>query len=222
LEKIKTEKEAIVKAGKIKRDKHESFIFRGDDNRYYEQIDGKTADITSEIPFDLPKSWTWARLSTLCDYGVCKSELPEDISADAWVLDLEDIEKDSGTLLVRVSKKERLPTSSKHRFFAGNVLYSKLRTYLNKVLVADINGFCTSEILPLDFGEHIFPEYARCVLMSKMFLDYTAQCGYGVKMPRLGTEDGRKALFPLPSEAEQQRIVETIQQYRQIIQVAQA
>ncbi|MDD3035890.1 MAG: hypothetical protein PHO93_03140 [Candidatus Saccharimonadaceae bacterium] len=201
---------------------HKLELFFSTSLRYYEQIDGKTADITSEIPFDLPKSWTWARLSTLCDYGVCKSELPEDISADAWVLDLEDIEKDSGTLLVRVSKKERLPTSSKHRFFAGNVLYSKLRTYLNKVLVADINGFCTSEILPLDFGEHIFPEYARCVLMSKMFLDYTAQCGYGVKMPRLGTEDGRKALFPLPSEAEQQRIVETIQQYRQIIQVAQA
>ena len=93
---------------------------------------------------------------------------------------------------------------------------------LNKVLVADTNGFCTSEILPLDFGEYIIPEYARCVLMSKMFLDYTAQCGYGVKMPRLGTEDGRKALFPLPSKAEQQRIVETIQQYRQIIQFAQA
>lgn len=48
LKKIKIEKEALVKSGKIKRDKHESFIFRGDDNRYYEQIDGKAADIRIE------------------------------------------------------------------------------------------------------------------------------------------------------------------------------
>ena len=62
LKKIKAEKDALVKAGKIKKDKHESHIFKGDDNRYYEQIDGKTADITDEIPFDLPSGWNFIRL----------------------------------------------------------------------------------------------------------------------------------------------------------------
>ena len=66
LKKIKAEKEALIKAGKLKRDKHESFIFRGDDKHYYEQIDGKTIDITDEIPFDLPDSWAWCRLGILC------------------------------------------------------------------------------------------------------------------------------------------------------------
>ena len=107
----------------------------------------------------------------------------------------------------RIIKQDRPTTSSKHIFHKGNVLFSKLRTYLNKVLIADQDGFCTSEILPLDFGKYILPEYARCVMMSKMFLDYTARCGYGVKMPRLGTEDGRNALFPLPPLTEQQRII---------------
>lgn len=211
LKKIKAEKDALVKAGKIKKDKHESHIFKGDDNRYYETIDGKTADITDEIPFDLPDSWVWCRLGTLCDYGVCQSASPDEISADSWVLDLEDIEKDTGTLLQRIKKCHRPTTSNKHIFKVGNVLYSKLRTYLNKVLIADTDGYCTSEILPLDFGEYILAVYARHVLMSKMFLDYTAQCGYGVKMPRLGTSDGRKALFPIPPLAEQQRIVEQIE-----------
>ena len=64
LKKIKAEKDALVKAGKIKKDKHESHIFKGDDNRYYEQIDGKTADITDEIPFDLPSNWCWSRIET--------------------------------------------------------------------------------------------------------------------------------------------------------------
>ena len=78
---------------------------------------------------------------------------------------------------------------------------------MNKVLVADEDGICSSEILPLDFRGQVLPEYARCVLMSPMFLDYPARCGYGVKMPRLGTADGRNGPFPLPPLAEQRRIV---------------
>ena len=221
LKKINAEKETLVKAGKIKKVKHESFIFRGDDNCYYEQLNGKAVDITDEIPFEIPESWCWCRLGTLCNYGVCQSADAAEIPENAWVLDLEDIEKDTGRLLCRIYKQDRPPTSSKHVFHQGNVLYSKLRTYLNKVLVADQDGFCTSEILPLDFGRHILPEFARCVLMSKMFLDYTAQCGYGVKMPRLGTEDGRKALFPLPPLDEQKRIIAAAKQHDSILKSVQ-
>ena len=188
---------------------------------YYEQLDGKTIDITVEIPFGIPESWLWCRLGPLCNYGVCQSSDADEIPSNAWILDLEDIEKDTGRLLYRTYKQERPPTSSKHVFHKGDVLYSKLRTYLNKVLVADQDGFCTSEILPLDFGGHILPEFARCVLMSKMLLDYTAQCGYGVKMPRLGTEDGRKALFPLPPLNEQMRIIDTKKQYDFILKLLQ-
>ena len=221
LGKIRQEKAALVKVGKIKKDKHESFIFRGEDKHYYEQIDGKTLCIQNEIPFDLPDSWVWTRLSTLCNYGVCCSETAGNIPDTAWILDLEDIEKDTGRLLSRVTKAMRPTTSSKHKFSAGVVLYSKLRTYLNKVLVAPENGYCTSEILPLNFDSFAIPEYARNVLMSKMFLDYTAQCGYGVKMPRLGTEDGRRALFPLPPLKEQKRIEAALSQYIQVIQQIQ-
>ena len=149
----------------------------------------------------------WCRLGDLCDYGICNNVHLSEIPDNAWVLDLEDIEKDTAKLLQRVIKTDRITTSVRHSFAVGNVLYSKLRTYLNKVLVADIDGFCTTEMLPLDFKGFVIPEYARHVLMSQMFLDYTAQCGYGVKMPRLGTTDGKKALFPLPPLAEQKRIV---------------
>ncbi|MBO4405356.1 MAG: restriction endonuclease subunit S, partial [Alphaproteobacteria bacterium] len=76
LKKIKAEKEALIKAGKLKRDKHESFIFRGDDNRYYEQLDEKTVEVTPELPFKIPESWCWCRLGSLCDYGSCQSADP--------------------------------------------------------------------------------------------------------------------------------------------------
>ena len=62
LKKIKAEKDALVKAGKLKKDKHESFIFKSDDNCYHENIDGKVTDITEEIPFDLPEGWCFSRI----------------------------------------------------------------------------------------------------------------------------------------------------------------
>ena len=88
LKKIKAEKEALIKAGKLKRDKHESFIFRGDDKRYYEQVDGQTTDITKEIPFDLPEGWTWARIrSILLQTG---SKIPSGVYFDYIDIDAID------------------------------------------------------------------------------------------------------------------------------------
>ena len=158
-------------------------------------------------PFPIPENWAWTTLGTVCDYGKCETVDASTVKDSTWSLDLEDIEKGTGRLLVRVHAGERSAAGTRHSFRAGELLYSKLRTYLNKVLVADEDGICSSEILPLDFRGQVLPEYARCVLMSPMFLDYAARCGYGVKMPRLGTADGRNGPFPLPPLAEQRRIV---------------
>ena len=65
LEHIRAEKEKLIKSGKIKRDKHESFIFRRD-NSYYEKVDGIERCIDDEIPFEIPASWAWIRLFSLC------------------------------------------------------------------------------------------------------------------------------------------------------------
>ena len=177
------------------------------------------APITEEdIPFDIPENWCWCRLGEIVPFGTCKNAEPNEIEEEDWILDLEDIEKDSGKILAFKTKKQVDVKSTKHVFIKGNVLYSKLRPYLNKCVIAPKNGFCTSEILPLDFGEHIYNKYAQLYLMSPFFVDYTNSLSFGVKMPRLGTEDGKKALFPLPPFAEQKRIVAAIEKFMPLIE----
>ena len=210
LERIRTEKEELIKQGKIKRDKKESVIFKGDDNSYYLRT-GRVEESLEDWRFDdLPETWKICCLGELCDYGDCINVNTEDIAEDAWILDLEDIEKDTGTVLKKVTKDQRNSVSTKHKFHSGQVLYNKLRPYLNKVVLSDADGYCTSEILPLEFKNCVLPEYARYYLMSGTFIAYANHCSYGVKMPRLGTTDGKKAIFSLPPLSEQKRIVETI------------
>ena len=193
-EKIEAEKKQLIKEGKIKKQK-------------------KLPEIKEdEIPFDIPENWKWVRLGDLCNYGKCNSTPAKNIPKGAWLLDLEDIEKDSGKVLNKKRIHDVKSTSSKHIFKRGNVLYSKLRPYLNKVVIADEDGYSTSEILPLDFGTYVYNRYAQTVLMSPYFINYTVKCSYGVKMPRLGTTDGQLAMFPLAPLEEQKRIVAKIEE----------
>ena len=210
LERIRAEKEELIKAGKIKRDKKESIIFRGEDNSYYRQTGTLIENINDWNLDDIPINWELCCLGEICDYGNYVNVDTKDIDEGAWVLDLEDIEKDSGKVIHKIRKYERDSSSTKHLFKKGQVLYSKLRPYLNKVVLADEEGFCTSEILPLNFSNVVEPQYALYYLMSPTFLKYANRCSYGVKMPRLGTADGRKAVFPLPPFEEQRRISQHI------------
>ena len=174
------------------------------DNRPYKKLD-------DEGPFDIPESWAWCKLGEICDYGKCINVNSSDLKADDWILDLEDIEKDSGKIIAFHNFGERKSESTKHKFLKGQVLYSKLRPYLNKVVIAPKDGFCTSEILPLDFKGILLPRYAQVLLMSSYFLEMVNMVTYGVKMPRLGTNDAKNMHIPLPPLAEQQRIFSKIE-----------
>ena len=211
LEQIKLEKQKLVKEGKLKKSAlTTSTIFRGDDNKYYEKIGKSVQCIDEEIPFEIPENWVWVRLGNIVDFSKSQSLPSSSIKESTWVLDLEDIEKDSGILLRKKRMKDVLSKSDKHIFYKGNVLYSKLRPYLNKVIIADEDGACTTEILAFDFG-YIYNKYAQLFLMSPFFVDYATADSYGIKMPRLGSKRGNSALMPLPPLKEQQRIVAQIE-----------
>ena len=203
LERIKAEKERLIKEGKIKRSKKTN---NASDTPHYENV-----------PFEVPKGWVWTTLGSISNYGTSINVQVGDIDSNEWILELEDIEKDTAKIIQHLSKKERFLNGTRHKFQKGDILYSKLRTYLNKVLVASNGGFCSTEIMPFGTYGVLSNEYICHVLRSYHFLDYTLRCGYGVKMPRLSTNDACKGMIPLPPLAEQQRIVTEIEKWFSLI-----
>ena len=218
LERIRKEKEKLIKEGKIKKEKNPSYIFRGADNLPYEKV-GKNEPvcIADDVPFEIPDSWEWTRLGFVSSYAETKKKIKaQDAPPDLWQLDLEDIEK-GGRILEHKTVGERKAVGDKTFFEAGNVLYSKLRPYLLKVLVASADGICTPEIVPFSLYGNILPEYIVAFLKSPYVDGVINAVTYGVKMPRVGTQTMTALLLPLPPLNEQQRIVNKINEVMPIV-----
>lgn len=195
LEQIKAEKEKLIKEKKIKKEK-------------------PLPEITEEdIPFEIPESWEWVRLGDISTYAQTKRKIsPNDITGDMWSLDLEDIEKDTGAIINKLCASERKISGDKVVFTKGNILYSKLRPYLLKILVAPDDGICSPELVPFDTYGKIYNEYVMWVLRAPHVNFTVNSVSYGVKMPRVGTETMVNLLIPLPPLEEQQRIVSKIEE----------
>ncbi|WP_454825726.1 hypothetical protein [Paraburkholderia xenovorans] len=123
-----------------------------------------------EKPYVLPQGWEWARLQCFSDYNGRPNIDPSQIDDDAWLLDLEDIEKETSRLICRARYCQRESKSTKSIFKKGDVLYGKLRPYLDKVLVADSDGVCTTEIVPIVPTKALIPEFLRWLLKRPDFL----------------------------------------------------
>ena len=192
---IQQEKQKLIAAGKLKKEK-------------------PLLEITEdEIPFEIPESWKWCRLGLISSYAQSKEKvLTKDVSPNIWSLDLEDIEKTTGRIVQKITVGERQSKGDRVRFYKGQILYSKLRPYLLKILIADDDGITTSEMVPFQIYGPVEQKYFMWYLKSP-FVDSTVnQSTYGVKMPRVGTETMINLLVPLPPLAEQKRIVARLQE----------
>lgn len=147
--------------------------------------------IDEEIPFEIPENWVWCRLGAVSTYAHTKRKVnAQQADSSLWGLDLEDIEK-GGRILEFKSVGERKATGDKTYFSKGDILYSKLRPYLLKILVAPKDGVCTPEIVPFSMFGSICADYIVAYLKSPYVDNLINSITYGVKMPRVGTDTAK-------------------------------
>ncbi|MCR5703348.1 MAG: restriction endonuclease subunit S, partial [Eubacterium sp.] len=179
-----------------------------EDNIPYEKVgNNEPVSIADEVPFEIPESWEWVRLGNISTYAETKKKInAQDAVPETWGLDLEDIEK-GGKLLIKHNVGERKAIGDKTLFNKGDILYSKLRPYLLKIMIADDDGICTPEIIPFKVYGNINSEYMVFFLKSPYVNETINSATYGVKMPRAGTATMTNLLVPIPPLPEQELIV---------------
>ena len=216
LEQIKTEKQKLVKEGKLKKSAlKDSVIFRGDDNKYYEQIGANYNDITDEIPFDLPYNWCWCRFSNIVSMTIGKT--PARGEQTYWIngkynwVSISDM-VDGGTIS---TTKEKVSDLAVKEIFSAPIsekgsLLMSFKLSIGKTSILDIDAYHNEAIITI--RPVIDKEYAMRNYLFKV-LPLIANLGDSkdaIKGKTLNSKSLANLLIPLPPLQEQQRIIERI------------
>ena len=214
LEQIKTEKEKLVKDGKLKKSAlTDSVIYKGDDNKYFEKIGKTVTEVTDEIPFEIPITWQWVRIKDIFQIN------PKNIAEDNCISAFIPMEKICATYGSEFSYDEvqwkTIKTGYTH-FADGDVAFAKITPcFQNRKSVIFCNlpngiGAGTTELKVLrQFGETINRWYLLFFLESPYFIDEAIFKGTA-NQQRIISGYLENKLFPLPPLQEQNRIEKQI------------
>ena len=216
LERIKAEKHRLVKKGKIKKDKHESVIFRRD-NSHYEKLDGEEHCIDDELPFDIPNSWIWTRLNSLgyTQTGNTPSTAHPEYRGDCIPFitpgDIIDgsINYENQSLSEIGKRSARVcPANSILQVCIGGSIGKAALTQLEVTFNQQINS-----LTPVVVSN----KYVFAALTSFMFISAMKENAGGTATPILNRSLWDKMFIPLPPLAEQRRIVQRIEELLPLI-----
>ena len=217
LERIRAEKQRLIKEGKIKKDKHESVIFRRD-NSHYEKLDGVERCIDDELPFEIPENWRWCRLGTIAAVLGGKR-----IPAGRKLTEFN-----TGHVYIRVSDMTDGGVSTDRLLYVPEDIYPSISKYIiNKadvfITVAgtigrvgkipdELDGANMTENADRLVLAGVNQDWLIKVLQSGMIQEQIAQATTQVGQPKLAIARIERFLIPLPPLAEQHRIVQRIEE----------
>ena len=220
LKRIKAEKEKLIKEGKIKRDKNETEIFRGDDGLHYEKFqDGSVKQI--EVPYEIPESWEWIRLENITKIindGVHST--PKYVNSGIPFLSVKDMS--SGQLSFRntkfISEEEHLKLSKRCKPEKNDIILSKVGTTGIPVKVDVEKEFSIFVSLALLKFIHPFnPDFLVELIKSPLVYNQSKDGTRGVGNKNLVLSVIKKFLIPLPPVNEQTRILNRINKINKFV-----
>ena len=216
LERIRAEKAKLVKEKKIKKDKNESIIYRGDDNSYYEKFiaTGEVKCIDEEIPFEIPATWEWARFSTIINMSPTVSA--ED-DVDAAFMPMALINAGYGSGYSYETKKWSLIKTGFTKIAVGDIAYAKITPcFQNRksFILEDVPGKVAAATTELNvlrlYGQTLYAWYVLYFLKSDYFIKEAKYKGTAGQQRVLSSYVQNK-LFPIPPYNEQYRIIGKVQ-----------
>ena len=211
LERIRAEKEELIKQGKIKRDKKESIIFRGDDNSYYEKIGNTVECIDTEIPFEIPNSWLWCRLESIGNWqtGSTPSRRNEEYySGNIPWIKTGDLNNGYIIDIPEYITEKALNETAVKLIPSGTVLIAMYGATIGKVGIttceATTNQACCACCHP--YG--VLPEYLFYYLQSQK--ESFINMAEGGAQPNISKEKIVGTLIPVPPYEKQTQIINII------------
>ena len=214
LERIRAEKERLIKEKKIKREKNPSVIFKGADNTPYEKIGDEVRSLADEVPFDIPDSWEWVRLGSIV-YN--RGQITP--STDFCYIDIGSIDNKNQKLnpTDTVIAPDKAPSRARKLVAKGDVLYSTVRPYLHNMCIVDRDFSCipiaSTGFAVLTCHAELYNKFLFYYMMSPDFDAYANNTdnAKGVAYPAINDDRLYKALIPIPPLGEQFRIVSAIE-----------
>ena len=216
LEKIRAEKARLIKEGKIKKDKKESIIYRGEDNSYYEKFaDGKVVCIDEEIPFEIPLTWVWVRLNFVSIIArgssprPIKEYLTDSLDGINWIK-IGDTEKD-GMYINSTKEKITVEGLSKSRLVhKGDFLLTNSMSF-GRPYITNVDGCIHDGWLVISpIGTSFKQKFLYYLLSSGYAFSQFAGKVSGAVVKNLNSDKVAGAMFPLPPYNEQQRILDKL------------
>ena len=211
LERIRAEKEELIKQGKIKRDKKESIIFKGEDNSYYEKIGNEVTCIDGEMPFEIPEMWVWSRLGSLGIWGAGATpsrNIPEYYNGNIPWLKTGDLNDDYITYIPENISELALTNTSVRINPKGSVLIAMYGATIGKLGIltfpATTNQACCA-CIPFAGMEN---RYLFYYLLSQR--ENFIYRGVGGAQLNISKEKIVSTLIPLPPQNAQVKILEKI------------
>ena len=211
LERIRAEKEELIKQGKIKRDKKESIIFKGEDNSYYEKIDGKVMNIDGEIPFELPNGWAFVRLKELWELISGRDLSPSEYNADGvgipYITGASNFTNDKVDLV-------RWTTSPQVITQTGDLLLTCKGTIGEMVFNNFGDAHIARQIMAIRNKFTLNSEYLA--LCMGFYINAIKNAAKGL-IPGISREDILNLILPVPALNYQAKVVESVVEVTNIL-----